>query len=72
MAAASILAKVTRDAMMDEQALSYPLYGFDHNTGYATQEHCEALRLHGPCDIHRKSFRPVRELLFVQEVFEGF
>ncbi len=71
-AAASILAKVTRDAMMDEQALSYPLYGFDHNKGYGTPEHCEALRLHGPCDIHRKSFRPVRELLFVQEVFEGF
>src|SRR5256712_2645423 len=71
-AAASILAKVTRDAMMDQQALSYPLYGFDHNKGYATQEHFEALRRNGPCDIHRKSFRPVRELLFVQEVFEGF
>ena len=71
-AAASILAKVTRDAMMDEQALAYPRYGFDHNKGYGTQEHVEALRLHGPCDIHRKSFRPVRELLFVQEVFEDF
>ena len=71
-AAASILAKVTRDAMMSEQALTYPLYGFDHNKGYATPEHFEALRLHGPCGIHRKSFRPVRELLFVQEVFEGF
>ena len=71
-AAASVLAKVTRDAMMDEQALSYPLYGFEHNKGYGTPEHCEALRLRGPCDIHRKSFRPVRELLFVQEVFEGF
>jgi ribonuclease HII len=71
-AAASILAKVTRDAMMDDQALSYPLYGFEHNKGYGTPEHCEALRVHGPCEIHRKSFRPVRELLFVQEVFEGF
>ncbi len=71
-AAASILAKVTRDAMMDEQALFYPLYGFEHNKGYGTPEHCEALRRNGPCDIHRKSFRPVRELLFVQEVFEGF
>jgi ribonuclease HII len=71
-AAASILAKVTRDAMMDEQARSYPLYGFEHNKGYATPEHFEALRVHGPCDIHRKSFRPVRELLFVQEVIEGF
>ena len=71
-AAASILAKVTRDAMMDEQAPSYPMYGFEHNKGYGTPEHFEALRAHGPCDIHRKSFRPVRELLFVQEVFEGF
>jgi len=71
-AAASILAKVTRDAMMDEQARSYPLYGFEHNKGYATPEHFEALRVHGPCDIHRKTFRPVRELLFVQEVIEGF
>ena len=71
-AAASVVAKVTRDAMMDEQARSYPLYGFEHNKGYATPEHFEALRIHGPCDIHRKSFRPVRELLFVQEVFEGF
>ncbi|HMI30467.1 MAG TPA: ribonuclease HII [Candidatus Limnocylindrales bacterium] len=71
-AAASIIAKVTRDAMMSEQALSFPQYGFDHNKGYATQEHCEALRRNGPCTIHRKTFRPVRELLFVQEVFEGF
>jgi ribonuclease HII len=71
-AAASILAKVRRDAMMDIEALSHPNYGFEHNKGYATPEHCEALRLHGPCEIHRKSFRPVRELLFVQEVFEGF
>jgi len=71
-AAASVLAKVTRDAMMDEQAVAYPLYGFESNKGYATPEHFEALRIHGPCDIHRKSFRPVRELLFVQEVIEGF
>src|SRR6266446_2728497 len=48
-AAASILAKVTRDAMMDEQALSYPLYGFEHNKGYGTPEHCDALRRNGPC-----------------------
>ena len=71
-AAASVLAKVTRDAMMNEQAVAYPLYGFESNKGYATPEHFEALRIHGPCDIHRKSFRPVRELLFVQEVIEGF
>jgi len=55
---ASILAKVTRDAMMDEQARSYPLYGFEHNKGYATPEHFEALRVHGPCDIHRRASAP--------------
>jgi len=71
-AAASILAKVTRDALMDQQAVQFPLYGFEHNKGYGTPEHCEALRLHGPCEIHRKSFRPVRELLFVQEIIEGW
>jgi len=71
-AAASVLAKVTRDAMMNEQAVAYPLYGFESNKGYATPEHFEALRIHVPCYIHRKSFRPVRELLFVQEVIEGF
>ncbi len=71
-AAASVIAKVTRDAMMNEHAVPFPLYGFDHNKGYATPEHFEALRLHGPCEIHRKSFRPVREFLVVQEVLEGF
>ncbi len=71
-AAASILAKVTRDAMMEENAPRFPEYRFEWNKGYGTPEHLEALRLHGPCEIHRKSFRPVRELLAVQEVFEGF
>ena len=71
-AAASIVAKVTRDALMNEDDARYPLYGFSQHKGYGTPEHLEALRLHGPCSIHRKSFRPVRELLFVQEAFEGF
>ncbi|MGE5177153.1 MAG: ribonuclease HII [Hyphomicrobiales bacterium] len=71
-AAASILAKVTRDAMMDEIAPTYPQYLFEQNKGYGTPEHLEALRVHGPCEIHRKSFRPVRELLCVQEVLEIF
>ncbi len=71
-AAASIVAKVTRDALMTEDDARYPLYGFSQHKGYGTPEHLEALRLHGPCLIHRKSFRPVRELLFVQEVLEGF
>ena len=71
-AAASILAKVTRDRMMDECAAAYPLYRFEENKGYGTPEHLEALRTHGPCEIHRKSFRPVRELLCAQEVIELF
>jgi ribonuclease HII len=71
-AAASILAKVTRDGMMDEQAPSFPEYRFDQNKGYGTPAHLEALRRFGPCAIHRRSFRPVRGLLAVQEVFEGF
>jgi len=71
-AAASIVAKVTRDALMNEDDERFPLYGFSQHKGYGTPEHLEALRLHGPCSIHRRSFRPVRELLFVQEVFEGF
>ena len=71
-AAASILAKVTRDRLMDACAADYPLYRFEENKGYGTPEHLEALRVHGPCEIHRKSFRPVRELLCVQEVIELF
>jgi ribonuclease HII len=70
-AAASIIAKVTRDALMDAEEPLYPQYGFTRNKGYGTPEHLEALRLHGPCTIHRRSFRPVWELLFVQETIEG-
>lgn len=55
-AAASILAKVTRDAMMDEYSLIYPQYAFERNKGYGTREHFEGLREHGPCPIHRLSF----------------
>lgn len=55
-AAASILAKVSRDRYMCEMAEVYPQYGFDRHKGYATSLHYERLRLHGPCPIHRKSF----------------
>jgi len=61
--AASILAKVTRDRLMDAYHGEYPQYGFDHNRGYPTPEHLELLKRHGPCPIHRRSFAPVRELL---------
>ena len=54
--AASVLAKVTRDDFMLEQAQRYPQYGFDVHKGYGTRAHYEALRQHGPCPIHRRSF----------------
>ena len=55
-AAASILAKVHRDTYMLQMDELYPQYGFARNKGYGTAEHIEALRKHGPCPIHRKSF----------------
>ncbi len=55
-AAASIIAKVTRDRLMVEYDRQYPQYGFARHKGYGTPEHMEALRRHGPCDIHRLSF----------------
>lgn len=71
-AAASIIAKTTRDALMDTEDATYPLYGFAQNKGYGTPEHLSALRSHGPCAIHRRSFAPVKELLCVQEVMAFF
>lgn len=61
-AAASILAKVSRDRLMLEYAVMYPEYGFEQHKGYGTKQHLEALRKHGPCPIHRKSFAPVAQL----------
>jgi ribonuclease HII len=60
-AAASILAKTARDEMMREWDVVYPHYGLARNKGYATPDHLEALRLHGPTPHHRYSFAPVRE-----------
>ena len=59
-AAASIVAKVERDRLMDEYDRTYPVYGFAHNRGYCTPDHLRALAEHGPCPIHRRSFAPVR------------
>lgn len=61
-AAASIIAKVTRDRMMMQVHEIYPNYGFDKHKGYGTKLHLEALRKFGPCPIHRKTFAPVRHL----------
>lgn len=60
-AAASIIAKVTRDRAMLELAALYPHYGLENHKGYGTPEHARALALHGPSAIHRRSFRPIRE-----------
>ena len=61
-AAASIIAKVTRDRMMVELDEKYPMYDFKHNKGYGTKKHIEALYKYGPISEHRKSFAPVSEL----------
>ena len=59
--AASILAKVTRDRLMMEQAKIYPEYSFEKHKGYLTKVHLDALAKHGPCPIHRMSYKPVRD-----------
>lgn len=64
-AAASIIAKVNRDRLMDEYDKQYPEYGFAHHKGYGTAEHIAALRQYGPCPIHRKSFEPIRSMVDV-------
>lgn len=56
-AAASVLAKVERDAIMAGLAAGHPHYGWSHNKGYASPDHIDALRRHGPCDEHRRSWR---------------
>jgi ribonuclease HII len=63
-AAASILAKTARDAVLIELDACYPLYGFAQNKGYSTKEHLAALAKHGPCPAHRRSFAPVRQPSF--------
>ena len=64
--AASIIAKVERDKEMCELHVKYPNYGFKTNKGYATAQHLIALETFGACEIHRKSFSPVREVLSTQ------
>ena len=55
--AASIVAKVARDVIMDSLHSMYPQYGFDSNKGYPTKAHYQALEKYGPCPVHRKTFR---------------
>jgi ribonuclease HII len=67
-AAASILAKTARDALMAELDAAHPGYGFARHKGYPTAEHFEALGRLGACSIHRRSFQPVREALGLDPV----
>ena len=62
-AAASIIAKVTRDRIMAELGQDYPAYGFEKHAGYGTKQHQEALAAHGVTPQHRRSFAPIRKLL---------
>jgi len=61
-AAASIIAKVTRDGLMEKLDEEFPQFGFARHHGYGTKMHLEALRIHGPCYHHRRSFQPIAQL----------
>ncbi|GHT56681.1 hypothetical protein AGMMS50233_09030 [Endomicrobiia bacterium] len=62
-AAASILAKVTRDKIMKEYAKQYPVYEFEKHKGYGTRQHIESLKQYGPCPIHRITFAPISDIV---------
>lgn len=69
-AAASILAKVDRDAVMAKAAETYPEYGFDKHKGYGTAEHQAAIRAHGVTPLHRRTFEPIRTLVTQLTLFD--
>ncbi len=69
-AAASILAKVTRDRYMVKVAKDYPQYGFEKHKGYPTKHHLHALKTFGPCALHRKSFKPVADAYKQQQTLK--
>ncbi|MBQ3253754.1 MAG: ribonuclease HII, partial [Acholeplasmatales bacterium] len=66
-AAASIIAKVTRDRYMEKMDIKYPNYGFKKHKGYGTKMHLEALEKFGPCKIHRKTYSPVNKYIARQK-----
>ena len=61
--AASVMAKVSRDMLMEDMALKYPFYGFEKNAGYGTKEHITGLQKYGITPEHRKSFKPIKKLI---------
>lgn len=67
-AAASIIAKVTRDRIMKQMHEIYPDYCFDQHKGYGTKLHMECLKKHGPCPIHRKSFAPCKNIVNIKKI----
>ena len=69
-AAASIIAKVSRDRFMDEMDLKYPNYGFKRHKGYPTKDHIEAIKKYGITDIHRTTFKPIKTMLVEQLSFD--
>lgn len=68
-AAASVLAKVTRDRLMAQHDLQYPGYGFAGHKGYGTKEHLAAIERLGPCPIHRRTFAPIRRVASQPDLF---
>lgn len=62
-AAASIVAKEFRDELMQKQSTSHPHWGFDRHVGYGTAEHLSAIRVHGICELHRRNFAPIRDMI---------
>lgn len=62
--ASSIIAKVVRDRIMYDYAKKYPIYGFEKHVGYGTKYHMDVLKRHGPCIIHRRSFKPIDRLIY--------
>jgi len=68
-AAASIVAKVTRDRIMERYETLYPSFSFSRHKGYPTPAHLEELTIHGPCEIHRRSFKPVADFIEQYEIF---
>jgi ribonuclease HII len=69
-AAASIIAKTTRDAIMEELHTDFPHYNFGRNAGYGTAEHVKALQEHGPCAHHRTSFEPIKSMIAERSNYE--